>query len=323
MALHVILGKGPVGSTLADRLVEHGHDVRVLSRSGAPAGAPGVSGDSHAGHVEHVAIDAADATALTAASRGATTLYNCANPPYHRWEQQWPPMAQALLTAAETTGAGLVTMGNLYPYGPVDGPMVEGLPDAAPGRKARVRARMWEQLLARQRAGALRVTEARASDFVGPRVVDDGFLGARVVPRVLAGKGVQALDAADQPHSWTAMADVATALAALGTDERAWGRIWHVPTAPPVTFREAVQGLCAAAGVAPVKVTTLPHLLVRAAGLAVPKLRELEETRYQRTTPYVLDSSAFTATFGVAATSLERTWTDTVAWWRDRTAVSA
>jgi nucleoside-diphosphate-sugar epimerase len=92
-----------------------------------------------------------------------------------------------------------------------------------------------------------------------------------------------------------------------------------VPTAPPVTYREAVHGLCRAAGVAPVRVTQLPHLALRAAGMLSPMLRELEETRYQFTRPYVLDSTAATATFGIEATPLDRTFADTVAWWRSRT----
>ena len=52
-------------------------------------------------------------------------------------------------------------------------------------------------------------------------------------------------------------------------------------------------------------------------------LRELEETRYQFTRPYVLDSSAATATFGLEPTPLERTFQDTVAWWRARAAVTS
>src|SRR4051795_3979245 len=34
MALHVIVGKGPVGTTTAEALLATGHQVRVLSRSG-------------------------------------------------------------------------------------------------------------------------------------------------------------------------------------------------------------------------------------------------------------------------------------------------
>jgi nucleoside-diphosphate-sugar epimerase len=313
MASHVVLGKGPVGSTLAARLEEQGHDVRVLSRSGGAS----------RGRVEHVALDAADADAVRAAAQGADVLYNCANPAYHRWATDWPPMATALLDAAEATGAVLVTMGNLYGYGPVDRPMTEDLPLAAPGTKGRVRAAMWGQALERHEAGAVRVTEARASDFVGPQVGDGGYLGARAVPALLRGKAVPCLGDPDVPHAWTAIDDVADALVVLGQDPRAWGRPWHVPTAPPVTFREAVHGLCAAAGVDPVPVRRVPHLALRAVGLVNPLVRELEETRHQFVRPFVLDSSAFTATFGTAATPLEQTWERTVAAWRERMPAAA
>lgn len=313
MSLHVVLGKGPVGSTLADRLVADGHDVRVLSRSGGAS----------TGRVEHLALDASDAAALTRAAAGATALYNCANPPYHRWVQDWPPIAEALLTAAERSGPVLVVMGNLYGYGPVDRPMTEGLPLAATGTKGRVRAAMWEQALARHHAGAVRVVEARASDFVGPRVTDGGHLASRVVPRVLAGRAVRVIGSPDQPHTWTAMGDVARTLAAMATDERAWGRAWHVPSALPVTQRQAVHGLCRAAGVPPVKVSAVPHLAVRAAGLVMPRMRELEEVRHQFTAPFVLDSSDATRTFGLEPTPLEDTWAATVAWWRGRELAAA
>lgn len=307
MARPVIVGKGPVGSTLAQRLAERGDQVLVLSRSGG----------SSTGVVEHQAVDAADAAALTAAATGCDVLYNCVNPAYHRWSTDWPPVATALLDAAERTGAVLVTMSNLYGYGPVDAPITETTPLAATGTKGRVRVAMWKQALTRHQAGRVRVTEARASDFVGPRVTDGGYLGARVVPAVLRGKGVQCIGAPDVPHSWTAICDVADALVVLGSDERAWGRAWHVPTAPPVTFREAVHGLCAAAGVPPVKVSRVPHLALRAAGLVSPLVRELEETRHQLVRPFVLDSSAATAELGLAPTPLEQTWADAVAWWRE------
>jgi nucleoside-diphosphate-sugar epimerase len=313
MALHVVLGKGPVGSTLTDRLVAAGHEVRVLSRSG------GASTD----RVEHRALDASDGAALTAAARGAAALYNCANPAYTRWRQDWPPVAAALLTAAERTGAVLVVMGNLYGYGPVDGPITEDLPLASTGTKGRVRNAMWDEALARHRAGALRMVEARGSDFVGPRVLDSGHLGARVVPAVLRGRPVSFIGDPDQPHSWTAVGDVADTLVVLGQSERAWGRAWHVPTAPPQTFREAVHGLCAAAGTAPVRVRRVPHLALRAGGLAVPMLREMEEMRHSLVRPYVLDSRAATAELGLTPTPLERTWADTVAWWRGREAAVA
>src|SRR5688572_9799874 len=160
MALHVIVGKGPVGSATAEELVVRGHEVRVLSRSG------GRSTDA----VEHRQVDAVDADAVSEASRGAAALYNAVNPEYHRWATDWPPVAAALLAAAERTGAVLVTMSNLYGYGRPTGPMTPQSPLSATDVKGRVRIRMWEDALAAHEAGRVRVTEARAADFVGPQV---------------------------------------------------------------------------------------------------------------------------------------------------------
>jgi nucleoside-diphosphate-sugar epimerase len=320
MSLHVVLGKGPVGSALARELHDRGADVRVLSRSG---GAP--AGGALAG-VDHRAVEASDPAALATASAGAEVIYNCANPAYTRWVQDWPPVAAALLVAAERTGAVLVTVSNLYGYGEVDGPLTEDLPLAAVGTKGQVRARMWEQALAAHRAGRVRVTEARASDFVGPGVVDGGQLGRRVVPRVLAGRGVRVLGDPDAPHSWTYVPDVARTLARLGGDAAAWGRAWHVPSPAPLSQREAVVALCRAAGVDPVPVgRLLPGPLLPLVGLAVPQVRELREVLHQFRRPFVLDSSAATAAFGLTATPADEVFAATVAWWRgrERTAVAA
>src|SRR5262245_25855056 len=137
-------------------LLEAGHQVTVVTRTGTgPEG------------TRRVAADAADRDRLTELARGAQALYNCANPRYHRWPTDWPPVAAAMLAAAESTGAGLVTMSNLYGYGPVDGPMTEDLPLAATTVKGGVRARMWHEAMQACEKGRVRVTEARASDFVG------------------------------------------------------------------------------------------------------------------------------------------------------------
>ena len=112
------------------------------------------------------------------------------------------------------------------------GPITPELPLATPSANGRIRVRMWEEALAAHRAGRVRVTEVRASDFIGPESGANAHLGDRVIPRILAGKKVRAFAAADQPHSWTYVPDVARTIAALGTDDRSWGRAWHVPTNP-------------------------------------------------------------------------------------------
>lgn len=295
MALHVIVGKGPVGLTTAAQLVERGHDVRVLSRSG---------GESTA-EIEHRRVDATDATdaeALTAAARGAAALYNAVNPAYHRWATDWPPVAAALLDAAEGTGAVLVTMSNLYGYGRPTGPMTPESALAATDVKGRVRIRMWTDALAAHEAGRVRVTEARAADFVGPQVPADHSHLVRQLPTLRKGARAFVVGDPDVPRSWAYMPDVAATLATLGTDERALGRAWHVPSNPPRSQRQALGDLSAVLGVPPGPVTGIPWPVLRAVGVVVPMMREVVAIRHQFDGPFVIDSSATTQTFGLTAT---------------------
>jgi nucleoside-diphosphate-sugar epimerase len=298
MARHVVVGKGPVGTATAQLLARQGHDVLVLSRSG------GTSADG----VEHRAVDAADLGALTAATARADVVYNAVNPTYTRWETDWPPVARALLTAAERVGAVLVTTGTLYGYGRPDGVMTPQSPLAAADTKGRIRARMWADALAAHRAGRVRVTEARASDFVGPTVPSAHSHLMRQLPTLRAGRRAWVIGDPDAPHSWTYLPDVAATLVALGSDERAWGRAWHVPSSPPRSQREALGDLARALGRTPGPVSGVPWPVLRAMGLAVPFARELVAIRHQWDAPFVLEWSETTATFGVTATP----WADVV-----------
>ncbi|WP_344278314.1 NAD-dependent epimerase/dehydratase family protein [Actinomadura napierensis] len=295
MGKHVIVGAGQVGSHLAERLAGMGHDVTVVTRSGSgPEG------------VERIAADVADRARLTAAAKGADTIYNCVNPRYHRWVQDWPPMAASFLGAAEDTGAALVTLGCLYGYGPVDGPMTEDAPMAATGVKGRVRAKMWHDMLAAHEAGRIRATELRGSDYYGPRSTDQAYIGeTRFVRPLLAGKRVAYFSDPSVPHAWTYLPDVAQALAIAGTDERAYGRAWHIPTGPAVSTIEVGERLCRIADAPAPRVYEVPRPIFNALGLANPMVRELRETRYQFDKPYILDSSAFETAFGMAPTPMD------------------
>jgi nucleoside-diphosphate-sugar epimerase len=300
MALHVIVGAGPVGTATARLLAGRGDRVRVVTRRG--------TGPEHPA-VERVAADAADADRLAALTDGADALYNCANPAYHRWPTDWPPLAAALLTAAERSGAVLATVGNLYGYGPVDGPMTEATPPAATGVKGQVRNRMWADALAAHRAGRARVTEVRGSDYLG---AGGTSLPMLVLPRVLAGNRVFLPVDWDAPHSWTYIDDVARTLVAAATDPRAWGRAWHVPSAPAVGMRELATRAAALAGAPAPRLIRMPYPVLWLGGLANPFARELRETAYQFDRPYLLDSSAATATLGVEPTPLDVALAETV-----------
>ncbi len=296
---HVILGKGPIGSHLAHELARAGHDVVVLSRSG---GAPPSPTGEHRSSVTHAAVDASDADAVTAAARGAAALHNCLNPAYHRWTVDWPPVAEALLTAAERTGAVYVMAGNLYGYGRGTQHMLETSPLATTETKGRVRAAMWDEARRRHDDGRLRATEVRGSDYLGPLAQAHAHAGPRALEPLLAGRTIRPIGGADAPHTWTYLPDFARALAAAAAVEEAWGRPWHVPSPDPLTFRELMRRFAAAAGVTEPRIAPLRLPAVRALGLVHPVLRELYPMGYQFVEPFVMDSAASQRVLGVDPT---------------------
>ena len=307
MSKHLIVGAGHVGTATALLLAERGEEAVIVTRSG--------SGPTHPA-ITRTTADASSSARMAELATGAVTIYNCANPAYHRWPTDWPPIAHALIDAAERSGAVLATVSNLYGYGPVSGPMTEDLPLGAKGHKGRTRADMWGDALAAHEAGRVRVTEVRASDYIAPG--PSSHLGDRVVPRVLAGKSVAVLKSADTPHTWTAINDVARLLVAVASDERGLGRAWHVPSNPPRTQREAVRDLCRVAGVDSVRVSEHPALLMRALGLVNPLIREFAEVSYQFEDPFVLDSTAAQHTFGLAPTPWDDALAGVIASYREK-----
>ena len=86
---------------------------------------------------------------------------------------------------------------------------------------------------------------------------------------------------------------------AVGTDPRAWGRAWHVPSNEPLSQRQVVDDFARAAGVGHVRVSEIPSVALRGMGLAWPLMRELRETEYQFRDDFIMDSSAAQASFGL------------------------
>lgn len=248
-----------------------------------------------------------------AALHGAAVVYQCAQPPYHRWAAEFPTLQATIIAGAQATGARLIVAENLYMYGdPQNHPLSETTPYAAHTRKGRVRQAMTEVLFAAHERGDLAVASARGSDFFGPF---DQVSGAQFFMPALTGKPVNALGRIDQPHTFTYVADFGQTLAILGTDERGLGRAWHVPSAPPITQAQFFALLEVALGQR-VKVRPAGRTLLWILGLFNPTLAELPEMLYEFERPFVMDSSAFTTNFGLQATPLVEALAATVAWAR-------
>lgn len=307
--LHVVFGSGQVGRALTARLDGQGLAVRAVSRRRPPTLANGV---------DWRAADVTDPDAAAGAAKGASVVYQCLNAPYTKWPKLFPPLQQGVLAAAERNDALLVSLENLYGYGPTGGkPMTEDLPLAATTIKGRTRAAMTQELLDASEAGRVRIAIGRASDFFGAGVTES-TLGERVFAHAVAGKRADFLGNPDLPHTYSYVPDIAAGLATLGTDERAIGDVWHLPGPETVTTRHILEIIAGEVG-HPVAVRTVPKLAVHALGLVNPMMRALAEMAYEFDESFILDTTKYQATFGTADTPLTTAIGATIAWYRSLT----
>lgn len=293
MGRHVVLGAGPVGSTIARDLLERGEDVTVVTRSGGgPDGA------------ERVRADVADATALSAIADGAGVLYNALNPAdYNAWPTTWPPLAASILTTAERVGAVVAVVDNLYPFGPVDVPMSAALPDRPSSIKGTIRMKMWQDVLATAASGRIAGAVAvRGSDYVGS---GPSLLSLLAYARLSRGKRAFIPADLDAPHTWTNPADAGRLLVQAALDAESHGRYWMVPSAPAVSVRALADQAATIAGWPPVKLSHLPSAAVRGAGLFNPMAKGTLEMAYQFHRPFHIDASETAARFGGNFTPLD------------------
>lgn len=303
--LHVVLGSGMVGTKLARRLGDAGKQVLLLSRTATGPDLPNVS---------RRAADAGSFSSLDAVAPKASHIYNCVNPPYTKWEIEWPRINKAVNEYAMRTGAVLVTSSNLYGYGPQKKVLTEDLPLLSQWRNGRVRAEMWLEVKDLHDAGKMRATEVRASDYICAS--DQSRMGDRVVPQLMKGKRVQLLGALDKLHTWTDPDDVAELMAVVAEDERAWGLPWHVPSNEPKTQLQVVNDIAQELGIKEARVSSVSPFMEKMIGRLNPVVRELANTNYQFNNTFIMSDERARATFGLRQKPWKRVIEDLVAGYR-------
>ena len=150
----VVLGAGPLGTTLARQLTAQGNHVRLLSVMNNPAyDMLGTRPD---------AIDGADPAQVREACERASVIYLCLNAHYVDWYEKFPPVLSAVLDGAEAANASLVYADCVYMYGPVDGSLTEDLPHTTKVRKGKLRGEMADVVLEAHKAGRVKSVIGRA-----------------------------------------------------------------------------------------------------------------------------------------------------------------
>ncbi|MBE0672435.1 MAG: NAD-dependent epimerase/dehydratase family protein [Anaerolineales bacterium] len=306
---HVVLGTGAIGRAVAEELVKRGESVRVVNRSGrmdeVPAG------------VEVKAADLYDHEQVQEVTRGAKVVYQCAQPNYFEWQQKFPPLQESIIDGLTDGDVKLVLAENLYMYGRVNGvPLTEDTPHNAHTKKGRTRSEMSKAAFEAHRAGKLRVTAGRGSDFFGPWGLPTVAMGERTFYPMLHGKAASLVGNIDVPHTHTYVPDFGKALVILGERTEADGQVWHIPNDnPQVTQREMATMIAEEMG-APPKFSAMGKTMMWIGGLFIPEAKEQVEMMYEFEQPFIVDSSRFENVFGMKATPMRKAIKETVAWYR-------
>lgn len=297
-SLHTIFGAGALGGSLARELVSRGERVRLVSRHGSSS-APGA---------EIVAGDVLDADFARQAAAGSGVVYQCAQPHYHRWLQEFAVLQNGVLDAAAAAGARVVIADNLYSYGAPGTAVISDRSAQTPSTdKGMLRLAMAESALADSR---IQVALARPSNYFGGEYAR---FDTAVVQRALRGQAMQLMGRRDVAHSFSYVPDAARAMAELGASDKSWGRSWITPVQPAVTQDELLARVWREAGqTGSPRMSVLGRGAAAAIGVFVPDMRALRELWYEFDEPFVADSGEFERAFGISATPLDQAVMETV-----------
>jgi nucleoside-diphosphate-sugar epimerase len=274
----VILGAtGRLGRRLVDEFLPHAEAVTAVTRSPTKA-------TTHRGVVSWAVRDPDDADGLRAVFSRADVVIDARNQRYDDWSG-YPAMIDATLEALEGTAAGYVYVDNIYLYGRAASrePVNEQAPRRPVSAKGRIRLTVEERL----RAAAT----SRPTAIV--RFPDFYEITMETLPRHLRWFGPP-----DRPHQFIHTADAAHAVRLLASDPEAFGTVWHVAGAPPITGID-LAALATRVANRPIRLRVLGPTVIRVLGWINRDARGLRETQYLWPDPLILDTRKFQARYDI------------------------
>lgn len=295
--MQTILGSGgAIGIELSKALKLYTDDIRLVSRN------PKKVNETD----ELFPANLVNPMELRSALKGSTIVYVTVGFPYsHKiWKQNWPTFIENLLKICETEGCKLVFFDNVYMYDKNNlNPMTENSIMNPPSKKGKIREQLAQMIIDKIHGGNLKALIARSADFYGPSIDNSSILTEMVFKPLSKDKKANWMMNDMVLHSFTYTLDAGKATALLGNTEKAYGHIWHLPTAPnPLTGKEWVHAVAKQMGKKP-QYRIISKFMVRLIGLFTPVMKESVEMLYQYDRHYVFDSSRFEKEFNCPPTS--------------------
>lgn len=295
--MQIILGSGgAIGNDLARELVKYTNEIRLASRN------PKKINESDL----LIKCDLTKADDVDKAVDGCKIAYLTVGLPYRikTWKEQWPLIMKNTIAACKKHDTKLVFFDNIYMYNPDKlNPMTEETEVLPVSKKGKVRSQIAKMVLDEIGKGTLQALIARAADFYGPGI-GNSILNEVIFKNLKAGKKANWFCSTNKLHNFTFTPDAAKATALLGNTDSAYGEVWHLPTAVPITGDQWVDKIAKQLNTEP-KIQVAPKFLVRILGLFNPIMKEFVEMLYQYDRDYNFVSSKFENQFNIKPTSIE------------------
>jgi nucleoside-diphosphate-sugar epimerase len=295
--MQCILGAGgAIGVALAKSLPSYTDQIRLVSRNPEKVNA----------NDELFKADLLSPEQLAEAVKGAEIVYVTVGFPYRHkvWADMWPSLMDPLIELCEQNKFKLVFFDNVYLYDPsCIGHMTEDCAINPSSKKGQVRASIAEKIMKAAQEGRIKACIARSADFYGPSIQNTSVLTETVFKPLSEGKTANWLMNDGFKHAFTYTPDAGKATALLGNSDKAYGQVWHLPTAKDaLTGKEWVSQIAKAMG-KPAKHRVVSKSMVKLLGLFSPVMKESVEMLYQYDRDYVFDSSKFEEAFDLKPTS--------------------
>lgn len=295
--MQVILGAGGViGNELAKELTKYTGKIRLASRN-----------PKKINHTDElVKCDLTNPNEVNEAVKGCKIAFLTVGLPYRIkvWQEQWPLIMENTITACKKHNTKLVFFDNIYMYNPNRlNPMTEETEIMPMSKKGKVRGKIAQMVLDEIANGTIDALIARSADFYG-LAVGNSILNEVVFKNLKAGKKANWFCTVGRLHNFTFTPDAAKATALLGNTSSAYGQVWHLPTAAPITGKEWIEKIATELRVQP-KTQIVPAFLVRILGIFNPIMKEFVEMLYQYDCDYNFDSSKFEIVFKIKPTSID------------------
>jgi nucleoside-diphosphate-sugar epimerase len=296
--MQTILGaNGTIGSILAKELVTYTDKIRLVSRY------PRKVNETD----ELFPADLSNPAVVDQAIAGSDVVYLVVGFDYKLevWEEKWPRLVKATISACIKHNARLVFFDNVYMYDINSIPhMTEESPYNPPSKKGAVRKQIAQMIMDEVKAGRLMALIARSADFYGP-ANDKSMVIEMVYKNFLKGKAANWPVDKNKKHSFTFTPDAAKATALLGNTDDAYNTIWHLPTDKNVLTGSEFIALFAKEMNTRNRIFVLPVWMIKLIGIFMPVMKEFPEMMYQYDRDYFFDSSKFEKRFKFKTTTYQ------------------